>query len=80
MLTDSENESHFQQLKLLLDAPLKGMDQGDMQEIFVYAQNYCISRIRGGRTEYLHELFLLYQKSGENGLLIGSDGYISPWR
>ena len=80
MLVESDNEIHFQQLKRILGERWNEFEIPDLQEIFVYAQNYCIGRVRSGFPNYLNELFALYRQSGEIGLLLDRDGLISPWK
>ncbi len=51
---------------------------GDVQNIFNHLQNFCISQINRGDRAYLRELFGIYQKQLERGLLM-VEGRLPEW-
>lgn len=78
LLTDPHNEQHFLDLRQLLDQHGDLFSLSDRAEIYAYAQNYCIARVKEGKQVFLKQLFELYQSALENGLLYGEDP-LSPW-
>ncbi len=52
--------------------------RGELIQLYNYLQNYCIEKINEGQSDFLKEVFKLYQSQLQNGLLI-EDGYLSEW-
>ncbi|MBL4587058.1 MAG: hypothetical protein JKX84_08400 [Flavobacteriales bacterium] len=70
-MSEPENESHFINLKKLLqNSP--DMEPSEERNIHVLGQNYCIRNMNRGRSEYINELFELY-KLGLEKQVIQSD-------
>ncbi len=63
-----------QELSDLLD----GFSHEESQSIYNYLLHFCVERINQGNLQFLNELFLIYQKQLEKGLLF-EEGYLSEW-
>ena len=77
-LLESENESHFDDLKSLLSKNIYKFPVKEARDMYRYAQNYCIKKINRGEPKFLKELFSLYKTGIENEILIEGK-YLSPW-
>jgi hypothetical protein len=77
-LTESENESHFKDLRLLLDANESLFTADELRDMYQYALNYCIKKINLGSGEYQRTLFEIYQRTLENRVLL-IQNRISQW-
>lgn len=77
LLTGESQDADFQKLKTLLGQHLQVFPEAERGILVSYAQNYCIRRIRRGDTEYLQELFALYNQGLESGDLL-DNGVLSP--
>jgi len=60
-LRESKKEQHYKKLKLLLTQHIDKFPQAELNDMYVFAQNYCIKQINVGNTDYLHELFDNYK-------------------
>lgn len=80
MLIEPEQEQFFHSFKALLSENGSLLPPLELKEVYVYAQNYCIRRIRQGAGGFLKELFEIYQEALKAGTLLESDGYLSPWK
>ncbi len=59
-LTDAENKIHYTTLLQLLQEHHNLFSKDEIFDMYVYAKNYCIRKINHGDTEYIKELFDLY--------------------
>ncbi|MFN8285346.1 MAG: hypothetical protein U0V74_01260 [Chitinophagales bacterium] len=76
--TEADNEAHYQRLSKLLSEHSVIFPTEELKSLFVFAMNYCITKINYGRQEYLKELLLLYKQALANELLM-EEGMLSPW-
>lgn len=80
-LTDGEEERHFHALTALLRNNGSLLPRAEVQEMFRYAQNYCIKQINQGNSPYLRSLFELYQQNLVQGILVeGKNMYIGDFK
>ena len=71
-ITENDNEQHFVNLKkLLLQRSLFTVREN--KDIFAFAQNYCIRKLNTGKTEFLKELFEIYQTTLEEKIIFDHD-------
>lgn len=77
-LQDSSNEEHYHRLVALLAEHSHTFPETEVRTMYDYAQNYCIKKINTGKSEYLHELFLLFKTLLNNGVIL-IDGHLSQW-
>lgn len=79
LYTDSENEDHYYKLRELLDQHSHKFPVNEArEELYMAAQNYCISKINEGNQSFLKELFSLYKSLLKKGI-ITVDGKIPEW-
>ncbi len=77
-LTNPEDETQFPELLALLDAHASKFPHLEARELYNFERNYCIKRINRGHTRYLAELFGLYQRLTETGLIYDRE-YLTQW-
>ena len=75
-LTEPGDERHFQNLLLNLAEKGNQLTREDLRECYHIAQNYCAIKINQGKNEYYREVFAIFCKTIENGLLL-EDGRLS---
>ncbi len=76
---EPENEDHYHELRRLLqeyamEVPLKEAND----DLYASAENYCVKKLNEGNSQFLAELFSLYQEKVERGIVIANEE-ISPW-
>ncbi|PCH67842.1 MAG: hypothetical protein COC01_04925 [Bacteroidetes bacterium] len=77
-LTESEDESHFESLKQMLEKNSNKFSAREARDMYAYAQNYCIKKINSGHSNYLNEIFNLYKELLTKEIIL-EDRLISPW-
>ena len=78
MLTHPEIESYYHALKKLLSQHLNTFPREELNDMYIFARNYCARQINSGNTKYLREIFELYQTLSENEIIF-QNGYLSQW-
>lgn len=78
MLTHPEIESYYHALKKLLAQHLATFPHEELNDMYIFARNYCARQINSGNTKYLREIFELYQTLSENEIIF-QNGYLSQW-
>lgn len=74
-----ENEaSHYQEMKRFLSDYMSVIPKREGSDLYTFAYNYCIRRINQGDSSYQHELFDLYKKGLESGMLL-KNNILSEW-
>lgn len=68
-LLDSDEESHYHELRALLQLHFPAFSVVELGQLYAFALNYCIKKLNSGRTEYLRELFEVYQELLQQRLL-----------
>ncbi len=74
----SENETYYKQLKEKLNLQTGQLPPPVINDMYVYARNYCIKKINLGQTIYLKELFELYQTLIDRRIIFKND-ILSQW-
>ncbi len=69
LILKDEQTIHFEQLKHLLDIHEHQVARRVLNDMYILATNFCTRRIIAGQTEYLEELFQIYQLMSEKNLL-----------
>lgn len=77
-LTKPEDELQFPELIALLEAHANKFPVLEARELYNFARNYCIKRINRGHTRYLNELFGLYKRLTETGLIYDGE-FLTQW-
>jgi hypothetical protein len=78
LMLRSDDATGYQATKNYLFAQAGQFAFGELQNIFNYLQNFCVSQINRGQEGYLSELFQLYQYQLEHGLLF-DEGILHEW-
>lgn len=78
MLTRHENETDFAVLKDLIDRHIALFTSPEQAELYSYALNFCIKKIRNVQEEYVAEALHLYEKAIDGRVLL-TDGALMPW-
>jgi len=73
LILRDEQTIHFEQLKKLLDIHEHHVTPRVLNHMYILLTNFCTRRIITGQTEYLRELFQLYQVMSEKNLLTEGD-------
>ena len=73
MLTSDDHEKYFFQLKKLTQENESNFNIEELRSIYGYAQNYCIRRLNQGDTDYLHQLYEIYNHILNNGLVFADN-------
>ena len=78
MLREEEHDHHYQHFREWLDRHQDGFSREDVQELYYWAINYCIRKIRNGNRRFIEELLQLYLTGIEETILLEND-QLSPW-
>jgi hypothetical protein len=79
LLTEGEDSSHYDLLRARMAEHKAILAPDELLELYSYAQNYCIRRIRLGDSAFLRALFDLYQVMVHDGALL-ENAELSPWK
>lgn len=77
-LKEANEPEHYQRLKKLLIDELEYFGLTQQRDLFISANNYCISRINQGEASYQPELFQLYKQGLKTGLILEND-LLTEW-
>lgn len=68
-MRDSENLQHYERLLEFLNSGLDQLAPAEQRDLYLFANNYCILRIRQGDQRFPRELFDLFQRGITTGLI-----------
>ena len=71
-LREPENKSHYDRMLFYLDEGFDQLPLRHQKDIYTFATNYCIARVRK-EPEYLNELMSLYRRALQNGIIYEKD-------
>lgn len=77
-LTQPEEEAGYFRLIELLQEHQNRFGTDELRSMYDYAQNYCIKKINTGKTDFVAEIFRLYQLLLANGVIF-IDDELSQW-
>ncbi|MEM6394709.1 MAG: hypothetical protein AAF741_00075 [Bacteroidota bacterium] len=77
-MRDGENPIHYKKLSYFLNQELDKFSKLEQQELYLFANNYCILRIRKGDPKFPREYFELVRRGIDTGLVYRK-GQISEW-
>lgn len=77
-LREENKEEHFFRLRALLMTPAKAVPFAELRDLYFFAINYCLRKIRQGKTPFVREALNLYRQGIERKLLL-DQGNLSPW-
>ncbi|MGB4847188.1 MAG: hypothetical protein WBP41_04680 [Saprospiraceae bacterium] len=66
---EPEERKHYENIKLLIEKHIHLFPETEVAEILDSALNYCIKRMNSGESEFVREIFELYQNWLKRGLL-----------
>lgn len=75
---EEENDAHFQELLRHLESYEGQIKNEEMEEIYLYAINFCARKIRKGVHGYASQVLKLYEDGIRNKYL-HTNGYLSHW-
>lgn len=77
-LTNLKDEQNFIELKNILQQYPEHFNKYELNEIYIYARNYCVRQINNKNDQYIQELFDLFMILLENEMLF-SGTYLLQW-
>jgi len=77
-LTKPEDENNFRDLLDHLETVMTNFSNTELRQIFVFTQNYCIKKINIGQVNYVKELFNIYLRLLETGIIY-ENNYLDQW-
>ncbi len=78
MLSNQENEAYFHHLRRLLNDYGKLFSLSELRDLYIFAQNYCISKINTGNRSFFRELFNIYDTLLREETIF-NNGELLPW-
>jgi len=76
MQANEEEETHFIHLKESLRKNTGQLPLNEMQNLYLFAINYCAKKINNGKSQFISEAWELQKRGLEEGILI-QDGYLN---
>lgn len=78
MIRDGEQQYYYDALSVIQqNSPF--FAKPELQNIYVYLQNFCIEQINKGQQQFLNEGFVLYKDQLDKELLMDNNGFLSQW-
>lgn len=77
-LTNLKNEENYIELKKILQEYPEHFNKYELNEIYLYARNYCVRQINNKNDKYIQELFDLFLILLEKEMLFAGT-YLSQW-
>jgi hypothetical protein len=77
-LNDPDNSAQYYKLKELLENNIESFPIHELNDMFIFARNYCAKQINSGKSEFLNEIFDLYKTLIHNKIIY-INGYLSQW-
>ncbi len=62
MLQTPSEEAHFARFKQILFTSASQFSATEIRDLYLFAINYCVRQVNGGKTTFLNELLELYQQ------------------
>jgi len=75
-LSESENQTHYQELRDNLRKHHSQFTKSELRDLYVFALNYCIKQHNAGNGDFKKELLNLYQEGLDLEVFI-TNGYVS---
>lgn len=70
LLYYEDGDEYFGQLKELLSQHAETVTQGELNNFYTYAENYCTLQINRGRVDFYTNLFDIYDEQQQNGIIL----------
>lgn len=78
MMLSSEEEAHYRSLRQLLSQHHSVFTLEELQDLYDYAQNYCVKRINSGEAAFYRDILDLYKEMLDRKVLL-RQGYLTQW-
>ncbi len=78
MMLSSEEEAHYRSLRQLLSQHHSVFTLEELQDLYDYAQNYCVKRINSGEAAFYRDILDLYKEMLDRRVLL-RQGYLTQW-
>lgn len=78
MLNKEDDETQFEQVKQLLKAHQRELNDVILRDAYVFAINYCVQKVNKGKVNYLRDVYELYQIALDKKFLY-DENELSPW-
>ncbi len=78
MLTATPSEPHYFNLKELLARHGSLFPREELNDMYIFARNYCAQKINSGESNYLYEVFDLYRMLLRDRVLLVNE-HLSQW-
>ena len=77
-LRDANNPVHYQRLKSILDDHVEQLSAWERNDLYEFSQNYCVTQIHLGNSEFKNQLFEIYKHGLDTGHSL-TQGILSEW-
>lgn len=67
LLRDQNNPEHYLRLKKILADDVEALSPSERNDLYEFAQNYCVTQINLGQSSYKRELFQIYKHGLNTG-------------
>jgi hypothetical protein len=78
MMLSSEEEGYYQALRAMLSQHHSVFTLEELQDLYDYAQNYCVKRINSGEAAFYRDILDLYKEMLDRKVLL-RQGYLTQW-
>lgn len=78
LMLSSNQPEHYRQLRELLRLHHQVFAPEELQDLYDYAQNYCVRQINSGREAFYQDILSLYQEMLERDVLL-RQGCLTQW-
>lgn len=78
MILNGEHQFYYDALPVI-QSNSHFFTKPELQNIYVYLQNFCIEQINKGERQFLKESFILYKDQLDKQLLMDNNGFLSEW-
>lgn len=78
MMLSSEEERHYRALRELLSLHHGVFSLEELQDLYDYAQNYCVKQINSGHATFYSDILALYKEMLDRQILL-RQGYLTQW-
>lgn len=73
MLSNADPELYYRKLRMQLRSIGKHFRKEELKELYAYALSYSITNLNSGKSDYLREIFTLYQEQLDGKILYEDD-------
>lgn len=78
LMLQGEDTQNYQEVRRLLYHNPHVFPREELNDLYDYAQNFCVKKINSGQTQYYEQILDLYKEMLERELLL-RNGYMTQW-